>query len=56
MDGAREVATKGLNLSLAAIRHTGWWLRWHTARQGTREVTELGLLAAKPAGAQRPAA
>jgi hypothetical protein len=48
MNGAQEVVEKGLRLGLAVIRHTGWWLRWHTA--------ELGLLPPRTADAERRAA
>jgi hypothetical protein len=56
MGGAREAAMKGLHLGLAAIRHTGWWLRWHTDRRACREVAELGLLRPRMANVERPAA
>jgi hypothetical protein len=56
MSGARQAAKKGLHLGLAAIRHTGWWLRWQTDRRICREVTELGLLSPRTPDAERPAA
>jgi hypothetical protein len=56
MSGARATAKKELHLGLAAIRHTGWWLRWQTDRRTCREVTELGLLPPRAADAERPAA
>ncbi len=43
MSSAREAARKGLDIGLAAIRHTGWWLQWQTNRTACREA-ELGLL------------
>jgi hypothetical protein len=56
MSDAREAAKKGLHLGLAAIRHTGWWLRWQTDGQACREVTELGPLPTRTADVERPAA
>jgi hypothetical protein len=56
MNDAREAAKKGLDLCLAAVRHAGWWLQWHTDRHACREATELGLLNPTAAGAERPAA
>jgi hypothetical protein len=56
MSGPRDAAKKGLDFGLAAIRHTGWWLRWQTDRGTCREVTELGLLPARTAEVERPAA
>jgi hypothetical protein len=56
MNGAQEVVEKGLRLGLAVIRHTGWWLRWHTDRQASRETAELGLLPPRTADAERRAA
>jgi hypothetical protein len=56
MSGARGAAKKGVHLSLGAIRHTGWWLRWQTDRRAYREVTELGLLRPRVVDAERPTA
>jgi hypothetical protein len=56
MSGAREAATKGLHLGLATVRHAGWWLRWHTDGNASREITELGRLTPRTANAQRPVA
>jgi hypothetical protein len=60
MSGAQELAKKGLDLGLAAITHTGWWLQWHTDRHACRELTELAPLqpqaASASASAERPAA
>ena len=56
MSGPRDAAKKGLDLGLAAIRHTGWWLRWQTDRGAFREVTELGPLPARTADVERRAA
>jgi hypothetical protein len=56
MSGAREAAKKGLDLGLAAIRHTGWWLRWQTGRGACREVTELEPLPPRTADVDRSAA
>jgi hypothetical protein len=56
MTGAREAAKNGLHLGLAAIRHTGWWLRWQTDHRACREGTELGLLPPRTADVERPAA
>jgi hypothetical protein len=55
MSGARDAATKGLHLGLAALRHTGWWLRWQTDRNACREVAELGVLPPRTARVERPA-
>ena len=55
MSGPRDAA-KGLDLGLAEIRHTGWWLRWQTDRGAHREVRELGLLRARTADVERRAA
>jgi hypothetical protein len=41
MSGAHEVARKGLDLGVAAVRHAGWWLRWQMHRHDCRDVTEL---------------
>jgi hypothetical protein len=56
MSGAREAAKKGLEACLAAVGHTGWWLRWHTDRRAWREVQELGPRPPRTAGVERPAA
>jgi hypothetical protein len=58
MSGAQELAKKGLDLGLAAITHTGWWLQWHTDRHACRELTEFAPLQpqAAAASAERPAA
>ena len=56
MSGPRDAAKKGLDVGLAAIRHAGWWLRWQTDRGSSREGTELGLLPARTARVERPAA
>ena len=56
MSGARDAGKKGLELGLAAIRHTGWWLQWQTNRHAFREVAELELLRPPAAAAERPAA
>jgi hypothetical protein len=56
MNEARDAARKGLDAALAAIKHTGWWLQWHTDRHACREATALGLLQPPAAPAERPAA
>jgi hypothetical protein len=56
MSGAREAATKRLELGLTAIRHTGWWLRWQTGGRAYREVAELAPLPRRTATVERPAA
>jgi hypothetical protein len=58
MSSAQELAKKGLDLGLAAIAHTGWWLHWHTGRHACRELTEFAPLQpqATAASAERPAA
>ena len=56
MSSAREAARNGLELGLAAIRHTGWWLQWQTNRHACREAAELELLHPQAAGARRTAA
>lgn len=43
----------GLDLGMAAIRHSGWWLRWQTDRHACREAA---VLAAPPADAAERAA
>jgi hypothetical protein len=39
MSEALGAARKALDLGAAAIRHTGWWLRWQTDRHACREIT-----------------
>jgi hypothetical protein len=56
MNGAHEAAKKGLEVGLAALRHAGWWLRWHTDRRASREAAELGALLPPTASVERPAA
>jgi hypothetical protein len=57
MSSAQELAKKGLDLGLAAIRHTGWWLHWHTDRHACRELTEFAPLQPQAApSAERTAA
>jgi hypothetical protein len=56
MSSAQELAKKGLDVGLAAIGHTGWWLRWHTNRHAYRQVTKLAPLQPQSAAAERPAA
>ena len=58
MSSAQELAKKGLDLGLAAIRHTGWWLQWQTDCHACRELTELELLQPQSAAtaAERSAA
>lgn len=58
MSSAQELAKKGLDLGLAAITHTGWWLQWHTDRHACRELNEFASLQAQAAlaSAERPAA
>jgi hypothetical protein len=56
MQGVEEAARKGLDASLAAVRHAAWWLRWQTDRHACREVADLQLLAPRPANVQRPVA
>jgi hypothetical protein len=56
MGDPRDAAKKGLELGLAAIRHTGWWLHWQSGGSAYREVAELGPLPARTAAVERPAA
>ena len=56
MSSAQELAKKGLDLGLATIAHTGWWLQWHTNRHAYRQVAGLAPLQPQPAAAERPAA
>jgi hypothetical protein len=56
MSGPGEAFTKGLQLALAAMSHTGWWLQWQAGRQPCREVAKLGPLTARGAEAERRAA
>jgi hypothetical protein len=56
MSGAREAAKKGLEVGLAAVRHAGWWLSWHTDRRGCRELMELGARPPRSTSMEREAA
>jgi hypothetical protein len=56
MGGARKAAKKGLDVSLSAMRHAGWWLEWQTNRHACRQAAELRLLRPPAASTERPAA
>ena len=56
MSGTRDAAAKALELSLSAVRHAGWWLRWHTDRHAVRGAAARDVRLPQPAGAERPAA
>jgi len=56
MSGARDAAKKGLELGVAAIRHTGWWLHWQTGGRAYREAAELAPLPRRTAAVERKAA
>jgi hypothetical protein len=56
MSGAREAVKKGLELGVAAIRHTGWWLHWQSGGRACRAAAELGPLPPRTPSVERRAA